>query len=126
MQPDKPIQIGYIERFNRFFRENVLDSCIFYASKEVNLLREEWMEFYNEKYPHESLKNRSPREYLRTVTGKKLSIYENPEEIITSNLHNKGRPKPSPNWGATESRNFPSIYAQFMNLKGWLRGIQYP
>ena len=62
IQPGKPMQNGYVERFNRFYREDVLDAYLFSSLQELRLLSEEWMEFYNEKHPHESLNDMSPRE----------------------------------------------------------------
>ncbi len=57
------MQNGYVERFNRFYREDVLDAYLFSSIQELRLLSEEWMEFYNEKHPHESLNDMSPREH---------------------------------------------------------------
>ncbi|RVT97196.1 hypothetical protein EOD41_19515 [Mucilaginibacter limnophilus] len=35
---------GYIERFNRNFRENLLDAYLFEAINQVQVLADEWME----------------------------------------------------------------------------------
>ena len=56
--------------------------------QEVRMLSEEWMEFYNEKHPHESLKDMSPREYLEAVNSGKLAIHKIQEEFTTINSHN--------------------------------------
>jgi len=47
-----------------------------------------WMGFYNNKHPHESLGNRSSREYLEGVNNGKLATYETLEEFSTINSHN--------------------------------------
>ena len=63
IQPGKPTQNGYIERFNRSFREGVLDAYLFENITQVNILAEEWVNEYNTKRPHEALGNKSPLQY---------------------------------------------------------------
>ena len=87
-QPGKPMQNGYVERFNRFYREDVLDAYLFSSLQELRLLTEEWMEFYNEKHPQESLNDMSPREYLEAVNSGKLAPHKTQEEFTTINSHN--------------------------------------
>jgi putative transposase len=62
IQKGKPSQNGYIERFNRSYREGVLDA---YILTDIHQAREEtlmWMEDYNNNHPHESLGDRTPAE----------------------------------------------------------------
>ena len=54
------MQNGYIERFNRVYREAILDAYLFTDIREVRALTEEWIEEYNERRPHEALNNRTP------------------------------------------------------------------
>ena len=60
IQPGKPAQNGYIERFNRSYREEVLDMYLFSDLEQVQEITDEWLIHYNEVRPHESLGNVPP------------------------------------------------------------------
>jgi len=75
IKPGKPMQNGFIERFNRSYREAVLDMFVFQSLSEVREQTEKWLKEYNEERPHESLGNLTPREYLLTQNPE-VSIYE--------------------------------------------------
>ena len=64
IQPGKPAQNGYIERFNRTYREDVLDQYWFSNLEEVRSITEDWMNIYNGERPHSSLGNKTPWEYM--------------------------------------------------------------
>jgi len=68
IQPGKPMQNGYIERFNRSFREDVLDANLFEDISHVRILSDDFMHDYNFDRPHESLGNLSPINYKRKKT----------------------------------------------------------
>ena len=59
----KPMQNGYIERFNRLYREAILDTYLLFDLNEVRVLTDEWIEEYNTKRSHESLGNKTPYEW---------------------------------------------------------------
>lgn len=63
-EPGRPMQNGFVERFNRTYRTEVLDLYIFKRLKEVQEITDNWVAEYNEERPHESLGNLTPKEYL--------------------------------------------------------------
>jgi transposase InsO family protein len=63
IQPEKPTQNAYIERFNRTFRTEVLDRYVFTTLNEVRRIAEDWRHRYNHDRPHRSLGGPSPIRY---------------------------------------------------------------
>lgn len=63
IQPGKPAQNAYIERFNRTYREDVLDLYLFDSMVEVQKITDEWLLKYNNDRPHEALNNLTPIEF---------------------------------------------------------------
>ncbi|WP_420840641.1 integrase core domain-containing protein, partial [Aliidiomarina quisquiliarum] len=63
IKPGCPYQNAYIERFNRTYRDDVLDLYIFNNLNEVKQITENWIEFYNTERPHDSLNDMTPLEY---------------------------------------------------------------
>jgi putative transposase len=51
IQPGKPNQNAFIERFNRSFREEVLDAHLFNALADVQTIADDWLADYNEYRP---------------------------------------------------------------------------
>ena len=67
IQPGKPTQNAYIERFNGSFRRDVLDAYLFEDINQIRRLSEEWMEDYNYHRPHDALNGRSPMDLWKTL-----------------------------------------------------------
>lgn len=63
IQKGKPQQNAIIERFNKTFREDILDANIFNTIGQVQQLADEWIWEYNNERPHQSLNYETPVEY---------------------------------------------------------------
>jgi putative transposase len=63
IKPGRPMQNGFIERFNRTYREEILDMFVFKRLSEVRERTENWINIYNNERPHESLGDVPPAEF---------------------------------------------------------------
>ncbi|WP_100154036.1 integrase core domain-containing protein [Snodgrassella alvi] len=54
---------GYIERFNRTYRTEVLDLYLFNNLEQARKVTEEWLTIYNTERPHEALNDITQSEY---------------------------------------------------------------
>jgi len=61
IQPGKPAQYAYIERFKRTDREEVLDAYLFDTLQEIRHITEGWREDYNTIRPQQALQALAPR-----------------------------------------------------------------
>ncbi len=64
IQKDKPSQNGYNERFNKTFREDILNAYLFDDPQQVRRVANYWIWMYNNDRPHESLDNLTPTQFL--------------------------------------------------------------
>ena len=63
IQPGKPNQNGYIERFNKTFREDILNAYLFESINQLQLKAELWQQDYNSGHPHTALGGMSPESF---------------------------------------------------------------
>jgi putative transposase len=76
IQPGKPNQNAFIERFNKSFRDEVLDANLFNSITEVQAAADVWLMDYNEYRPHESLGNVPPAAFLPRVFNEDVSSFD--------------------------------------------------
>jgi putative transposase len=69
IEPGKPDQNAFIERFNRTYRNEVLDAYLFESIEQVQLLTDEWLTIYNHERPHESLGRVPPLMFMPRQTS---------------------------------------------------------
>lgn len=67
IQPGEPNQNAYIERFNRTYREELLNLFLFRNIAEVREATYWWMIEYNEQRPHDSLGDLTPAECMSRI-----------------------------------------------------------
>lgn len=72
IEPGKPAQNGYIERFNRSYREEVLDMYLFATLDEARLQTDTWLNVYNTIRPHDALDGLTPIAYLQQFFQQQL------------------------------------------------------
>jgi putative transposase len=73
IEPGEPNQNAFIERFNRSYRTEVLDTWLFRDLDEVRELSWAWMLEYNEERDHDGLGGQTPAEALKNA---KVSTFE--------------------------------------------------
>lgn len=68
IQPGKPNQNAYVERFNRTYREEVLDAYLFEDLHQVREITYSWLREYNDERPHDSLGRIPPSMFRRNLS----------------------------------------------------------
>lgn len=69
IQPGKPTQNAYIERFNRSFRHEVLQANLFNSLDDVREHAWQWLVHYNEERPHAALGYMPPSRFKQQQTA---------------------------------------------------------
>jgi putative transposase len=69
IQPGKPAQNAFIERFNQSYRTEVLDAHVFHSLHEVRAISADWRRRYNTERPHESLGGVPPLSFIPRPTS---------------------------------------------------------
>lgn len=67
IQPGKPNQNAYVERFNKTYRNEVLDAYLFSDLSQVRAITDNWLRIYNEERPHKSLGRVTPAMFSERV-----------------------------------------------------------
>lgn len=74
IQPGKPQQNGFVERFNGTFRREFLDAYLFETLGQVRDMAWFWMLDYNDERPHESLGDLPPAIFRKQLENSKLQV----------------------------------------------------
>lgn len=67
IEPGKPTQNAYIERFNGSFRRELLDQYLFSSLRQVREQCQQWQHDYNHLRPHEALNFLTPIEFRQAA-----------------------------------------------------------
>lgn len=67
IQPGKPTQNAYIERFNRTVRHEWLDLHVFDSIEQAQQLATQWLWIYNNERPHTAIGGIPPRQLLKAA-----------------------------------------------------------
>lgn len=76
IQPGKPSQNAFMERFNRTYRHEILDAYVFESLADVRDLTTDFLHNYNTRRPHDSLGRVPPLTYLPRRTAADSSSYQ--------------------------------------------------
>jgi len=105
IQPGKPHQNGYVERFNRTYREDVLDAYLFESLSQLQVMSNKWQEEYNHGHPHQSLNGMTPIGFkysqsksIEAYKAVKVKVNEDKSSTLTAST-------PSIGWTLCEYQN---------------------
>jgi putative transposase len=75
IQPGKPNLNAFVERFNRSFRNEVLEPDLFNSIAEAQEAADVWVTEYNEFRPHESLGDKTDMEFRPRIFNSGISSF---------------------------------------------------
>ncbi|RKN82463.1 transposase [Ulvibacterium marinum] len=70
------MQNGFAKRFNRTYRQDILDVYILEDIGQVRILTGKWTRDYNKERPHEALGGITPERYEREFSSKQACLEE--------------------------------------------------
>ncbi len=74
IQPGKPQQNAFIERFNRTYRHEVLNAYLFDDLEQAREITEQWIRSYNEERPHRALGKLPPKSFRQQAENSLLAV----------------------------------------------------
>lgn len=78
IQPGKPSQNAFIERFNRTYRTEVLNAYVFESLEQVREISAEWLQSYNDERPHDALAGLPPATYRANLEARNSPLAVSP------------------------------------------------
>ena len=83
----KPTQNAYIERFNKSFRNGVLNCYRFETLEDIRNITSKWVDDYNHERPHASIGGLSPIMYnkQKLLGLRSAALHSNQEALLNEN-----------------------------------------
>lgn len=78
IQPGKPDQNAFIERYNRTYRTEVLNAYVFESLEQVREISAEWLQRDNEERPHDALAGLPPATYRAQLEARSSPVAVSP------------------------------------------------
>ena len=78
IQPGKPDQNAFIERYNRTYRTEVLNAYVFESLDQVREISAAWLQSYNEERPHDALAGLPPAMYRAQLEARSSPLAVSP------------------------------------------------
>ena len=67
IEPGKPNQNPFVERFNKSFSDEVIDAYLFNSNSEAQAAEDGWLIDYKQYRPHESVGDMPPLAYMPRI-----------------------------------------------------------